>query len=76
MILKRLSAYIQAHQRVEESVLLKNFRMNKKRAAPFIEMLIRSGHIQKTVNRHGKLLLAKNVYSWRDVKGIPVTILI
>jgi hypothetical protein len=76
MILKELSSYIQNHQRVEESVLLKHFRLQKSGLAPLIEILIRTGHVQKTVNNRGEHLPAQSFYSWRDVAVIPMTTLI
>ncbi|MDA7747061.1 FeoC-like transcriptional regulator [Psychromonas sp.] len=76
MILKRLSAYIELHQRVEESALLKEFRLHKNGLAPMIEILIASGHIQKTVNNRGERLPAQVFYSWHEKQLIPMTTLL
>ena len=71
MILKRLSEYIQIQQRVEEGVLLKKFRLSSNGLTPFIEVLIRSGHVQKTINNRGDKLAAQVFYSWSHLKVIP-----
>jgi len=76
MILKRLSSYIQTEERVEESKLLKKFRLTKNGLAPFIEVLIRNGHIQKTINKRGETLTAQVFYSWKVEKVIPMTTLL
>lgn len=76
MILQRLSTYIKKLQRVEESQLLKAFRLNKNGLAPMIEILIRTGHVQKTVNRRGDTLSAQVFYSWQEHKLIPMTTII
>lgn len=72
MILKRLSEYIQTQQRVEEGVLLRKFRLSSNGLAPLIEVLIRSGNVQKTVNNRGDKLVAQVFYSWRSLKVIPM----
>ena len=72
MILKRLSEYIQTQQRVEEGVLLRKFRLSSNGLDPLIEVLIRSGNIQKTVNNRGDKLAAQVFYSWRSLKVIPI----
>ena len=76
MILKRLSAYIEIHQRVEESLLLKEFRLNDRGLGPFIDMLIKSGHVQKTVVGRGQKLAPQVFYSWQQMKVIPMTTMI
>jgi len=73
MILEALSHYIQTQQRVEESALLKKFRLSQHGLAPMIEVLIRTGHVQKTVNRRGDRLIPKVFYSWHNVAVIPTT---
>ncbi|TEW54902.1 hypothetical protein E2R68_06965 [Psychromonas sp. RZ22] len=76
MILKRLSTYIETHQRVEESILLKTFRLQKSGLAPMVEILIRSGHVQKTVNGRGERLAPQVFYSWQKTQVIPMTTVI
>lgn len=73
MILKRISTYIETHQRVAESALLKEFRLNERGLAPFVEMLIRNGNVQKTVVGRGDKLTAQVFYSWQTLKVIPMT---
>lgn len=73
MILKRLSTYIQMHERVEESAILKEFRLNERGLAPFVETLIRTGNVQKTVVSRGDKLSAHVFYSWKALKVIPMT---
>lgn len=73
MILKRLSSFIETRQRVDESVLLKEFKLHQNGLAPMIEILIRSGHVQKIVNKRGQNLPAQIFYSWHKTKVIPIT---
>ena len=73
MILKRLSNFIETRHRVDERALLKEFKLHKNGLAPMIEILIRSGHVQKTVNKRGENLPAQIFYSWYKTKVIPMT---
>jgi len=73
MILKKISDYIQVHQRVDESALLKHFRLNKNGLEPMIDILIRNGHIQRTISRRGEKLPAQVFYSWQETTVIPMT---
>lgn len=76
MILKRLSDYIETQQRVEEGTLLKHFRLQRNGLAPMIEILIRAGHIQKTINQRGDKLPPQVFYSWHKQQVIPITTLL
>ena len=76
MILKRLSTYIQTQQRVDEITLLTHFHLKQNGLAPMIEMLIRSGHVQKTVSSRGDRLPALVFYSWQQNQVIPMTVLL
>lgn len=76
MILKRLSTYIKTQQRIEESALLKAFHLQPNGLAPMIEILIRSGHVQKTINNRGERLPAQVFYSWQEHKVIPMVTLL
>jgi len=73
VILKSLSIYIQTQQRVDETTLLKHFHLKPNGLAPMVEMLIRSGHVQKTISGRGKRLSAQIFYSWQGNKVIPMT---
>jgi hypothetical protein len=73
MVLQRLSTYIKKQQRVEEGTLLKAFRLTSSGLAPMIEILIRNGHVQKTINNRGATLPAQVFYSWQERKVIPMT---
>lgn len=73
MVLQRLSTYIKTQQRVEESALLKAFHLKANGLAPMIEILIRNGHVQKTINDRGNTLPAQVFYTWQDRKVIPMT---
>ncbi|WP_160061035.1 FeoC-like transcriptional regulator [Psychromonas sp. L1A2] len=76
MILKRLSAYIQKQQHVDEATVLKQFHLKQNGLAPMIEILIRSGHVQKTVSSRGDRLTAQVFYSWQENQVIPMTTLL
>tara|TARA_R110001583_G_scaffold34784_3_gene116405 strand:- start:1974 stop:2204 length:231 start_codon:yes stop_codon:yes gene_type:complete len=76
MILKRLSSVIETRQRVDENALLKEFKLHQNGLAPMIEILIRSGHVQKIVNKRGKSLPVQVFYSWHKTKVIPITTLL
>ncbi|WP_137297326.1 FeoC-like transcriptional regulator [Psychromonas sp. SP041] len=76
MILKRLSTYIKTQQRVDEVTLLKHFHLKQNGLAPMIEILIGSGHVQKTVSRRGEQLSAHVFYSWQENQVIPMTVLL
>lgn len=73
MILKQIADFIKQKQRVEEKILLKHFRLTEQGLAPFMDKLIKTGFIQKTVNQRGASLSAQVFYSWRDNSGIPLT---
>ena len=73
MVLQRLSTYIKSQQRVEESALLKAFHLKANGLAPMIEILIRNGHVQKTINNRGDKLPAQVFYTWQERKVIPMT---
>ena len=73
MILKKISDYIQTQQRVEESVLLKHFRLQKNGLAPMMELLFTYGHVQRTINKRGNTLPPQVFYSWQESEVIPMT---
>jgi len=73
MVLQRLSTYIKTQQRVEESALLKAFHLKANGLAPMIEILIRNGHVQKTINNRGDKLPVQVFYTWQERKVIPMT---
>jgi hypothetical protein len=73
MVLQRLSTYIKTQQRVEETTLLKAFHLKANGLAPMIEILIRNGHVQKTINNRGNKLPAQVFYTWQERKVIPMT---
>ena len=76
MILKELSGYIRAKQRVDERELLLHFRLKSNGLAPMIEILIAHGHIQKIINERGKSLSDQIFYSWKATKVIPMTVVL
>lgn len=76
MILKDLLTYIESKQRVAEVDLLKHFHLHRKGLGPMIEILIKTGHIQKTVNNRGTALPVQIFYSWQPVKVIPMVTLL
>jgi len=72
MILTELLVYIETKQRVEETELLSYFHLQENGLAPMIERLMKTGHIQKTINSRGPSLPAKIFYSWQQNKVIPM----
>jgi len=76
MILTALSDYIKDKQRVEESVLLVHFHLQKTGLAPMMEILIRHGHIQKTVHQRGEKLPPQVFYRWHASKMIAMTCIV
>ncbi len=71
MILQSLNDYIKAQQRVEESVLLKHFRLTESALQPMIALLIKRGKIHKTINERGDALPPEIFYSYSDSVQIP-----
>jgi len=76
MILQRITAYIKFHQRVEETLLLKEFHLHKSGLAPMMDVLIKTGKIQKTINTRGAKLSAQIFYTWQTRQVIPMTTLL
>jgi len=71
VILQSINDYVRQAGRIEEKQLLKHVHLSSAALAPMMEVLLKRGKIQKTVNRRGASLPAEIYYSWSEIEQIP-----